>query len=265
MNTATSMPAVTPFCFKDCLIRTVTIDNDPWFVAKDVCAAIGLDNPTKALLKVPEKHKGLNRIQGKRGEYDVNIVSEPGLYRLVLRSDKPEAEPFMEWVTAEVLPAIRKTGGYQMPSQDKTVQMRHTVIRGSNAPGGLDIRYTLDLGKIVANPTRRGVELLERLTGIQLSDIPVSEDEGERAVELVQGFLAERCRFKPGSTVLFASVYAAYRQHCGLAGDVLPSQIVSRMRMSKLLTAGGFTCQKVGGQTRLIDTALVCGEEVASC
>lgn len=111
--------AVVPFYFQSNPIRTITIDDQPWFVAADVCAAIGLDNPTMALKKIPEKHSALNRIEGRGDQArEVNTISEPGLYRLVLRSDKPQAEPFMEWITAEVLPAIRKTGRYAFDEDD---------------------------------------------------------------------------------------------------------------------------------------------------
>ena len=111
----TTAAHVVPFRFESHEVRTVTIDNEPWFVAKDVCKVLCLENVTKALLKVPENHKGVNPIQSPGGTQKMNVVDEPGLYRLILRSDKPQAEPFMEWVTAEVLPSIRKTGAYRQP------------------------------------------------------------------------------------------------------------------------------------------------------
>jgi len=120
--------AVVPFYFQANEIRTISIDNEPWFVAKDVCDCLGLDNVTKALLKVPESHKGVNPIQTLGGIQQVNVIDESGLYRLVLRSDKPQAEPFMEWVTAEVLPQIRKTGAYaisgHLTDQDKVIALQ---------------------------------------------------------------------------------------------------------------------------------------------
>jgi len=112
MNTTT---AVVPFYFQDHEVRTIDIDGEPWFVAKDVCDILGLESVTKSLLRVPDNHKGVNPIHTLGGIQQINTVDEPGLYRLVLRSDKPEAEPFMEWVTAEVLPSIRKTGSYALP------------------------------------------------------------------------------------------------------------------------------------------------------
>lgn len=91
-------------------IRTVIIDNEPWFVAKDVCNILGIANPTDALNKGLEDFERARFNLGRQGE--ANIVSESGFYTLVLRSRKPIAKPFRLWVTQEILPQIRKTGGY---------------------------------------------------------------------------------------------------------------------------------------------------------
>jgi len=264
MKTAASSPSVVPFCFNDHLFRAITIGNDPWFVVRDVCNALGLSNLGEAVRGLRDDELTSEFLMSGGQKREMKLVSESGLYRLIFRSNKQEAEAFRQWVFCEVLPSIRKTGSYQTPAGDRRVFVNHAHSKSTTAPNGLDIRYTLDLGKIVANPTRRGVELLERLTGIQLSDIPISEEEGERAVEVVKGFLADRCRFSPGAHVLFATVYAAYRQHCGDIGEVLPGQVVSRKRLSILMSAAGYSSQKIGGVVRMIDTALVDGGEVRS-
>lgn len=100
------------FDFQGKGIRTVTIDGNPWFVAKDVCEILEIQNSRDALRRIPEKHKGVVSADTLGGVQNLSIISETGLYRLVLRSDKPQAEPFTEWVTEEVLPEIRKTGVY---------------------------------------------------------------------------------------------------------------------------------------------------------
>lgn len=91
-------------------IRTVIIDNEPWFVAKDVCDILGIVNPTDALSKGLEPFERTRFNLGRQGE--TNIINESGFYTLVLRSRKPIAKPFRLWVTREVLPQIRQTGGY---------------------------------------------------------------------------------------------------------------------------------------------------------
>lgn len=89
---------------------TLVIDGEPWFVAKDICDILGIVNPTDALNKGLENFERARFNLGRQGE--VNIINESGFYTLVLRSRKSIAKPFRIWVTAEVLPTIRKTGGY---------------------------------------------------------------------------------------------------------------------------------------------------------
>ena len=91
-------------------IRTVTIDGEPWFVAKDVCNILGISNPTDALNKGLEDFERARFNLGRQGE--ANIINESAFYTLVLRSRKPIAKPFRIWVTNEVLPSIRKHGMY---------------------------------------------------------------------------------------------------------------------------------------------------------
>jgi prophage antirepressor-like protein len=103
---------IIPFAFEDNLVRIVMRDGEPWFVATDVCRVLGLSYVTKTLERLDDDEKGLNTIQTPGGEQQANIVSESGLYALIFTSRKAEARAFRKWVTAEVLPAIRKTGGY---------------------------------------------------------------------------------------------------------------------------------------------------------
>jgi prophage antirepressor-like protein len=114
---------VVPFKFESHEVRTVIVDGEPVWVAKDVCEVLGLTNVKMALAKVNEKHlKSIRLISGGQTR-EMLAIDEAGLYRLILRSDKPQAEPFMEWVTSEVLPAIRKTGQYVAPQQPKHGQL----------------------------------------------------------------------------------------------------------------------------------------------
>jgi prophage antirepressor-like protein len=101
------------FKFKEYSVRSVLKDGLVWFVAMDVCKALGLENTTKALLALEDDEKALTKIQGIPGKGDVNIINESGLYNLIFSSYKPEAREFRRWVTHEILPAIRKTGYYQ--------------------------------------------------------------------------------------------------------------------------------------------------------
>ena len=95
-------------------VRTVIVGGEPWFVAADVCRILSLSNSSEAVRPLDEDEKSTLRIS--EGGPEVNIVSEPGLYSLIIRSNKPEAKAFKRWVTHEVLPTIRRTGSYhQIP------------------------------------------------------------------------------------------------------------------------------------------------------
>lgn len=90
-------------------VRAMMRNGEPWFVATDVCRALEVQNITQALSRLDEDERSMLNI-GRQG--NANIVNEPGLYTLVLGSRKPEAKAFKRWVTHEVIPSIRKTGGY---------------------------------------------------------------------------------------------------------------------------------------------------------
>lgn len=101
-------------------IRTVILNGEPWFVAKDVCDILGTTNPTMAMEGLEDFERAKFNL-GRQGE--ANIISESGFYTLVLRSRKTIAKPFRIWVTSEVLPSIRKTGKYTATSNGKVEAM----------------------------------------------------------------------------------------------------------------------------------------------
>lgn len=94
-------------------IRTVTIDNEPWFVGKDVAVALGYSNPQKAVRDhVSEEDRGMNEMDTPSGKQSLVVINESGLYSLILSSKLESAKKFKHWVTSEVLPSIRKHGMY---------------------------------------------------------------------------------------------------------------------------------------------------------
>lgn len=97
-------------------VRTVTINGDPWFVGKDVAAALGFTNPRDAIsTHVFDEDKGVESIDTLGGKQKMTVINESGLYALVFGSRLKSAQRFKHWVTSEVLPAIRKTGSDQAP------------------------------------------------------------------------------------------------------------------------------------------------------
>ena len=123
------------FNFESNSIRTLAINNEPWFVAKDLCDTLGIKNPSQALENLDEDERsmfniGRSKVHGGGGE--VNIINESGMYTLILRcrdAVKKGSVPhrFRKWVTAEVLPAIRKTGKYE----SKTTADDRTGLRNA--------------------------------------------------------------------------------------------------------------------------------------
>ena len=94
-------------------IRTIQIDNEPWFVAKDITDRLGFVNGRKAVTDhVDEEDKGVTKCDTLGGEQTVTIINESGLYSLVLTSKLESAKKFKHWITSEVIPQIRRTGSY---------------------------------------------------------------------------------------------------------------------------------------------------------
>ena len=94
-------------------LRTVEIDGEPWFVGKDVAIALGYKEPSKAAREhVDAEDKGVSKIDTPYGTQEMTIINESGLYSLILSSKLPTAKEFKHWVTSEVIPSIRKHGGY---------------------------------------------------------------------------------------------------------------------------------------------------------
>lgn len=97
-------------------IRTVTINDEPWFVGKDVATALGYSNSRDAISKhVFDDDKGVAKCDTPSGRQEMSVINESGLYALIFGSKLDSAQRFKRWVTAEVLPSIRKTGTYQKP------------------------------------------------------------------------------------------------------------------------------------------------------
>ena len=122
-------------------IRSLEIDNEPYFVGKDIAEVLGYSNPLKAIREhVDEEDKGVNEMVTPGGKQNIIIINESGLYSLIMSSKLPNAKKFKRWVTSEVLPSIRKHGGYiagqeQMTDEElmaKAVLMANSKIQELN-------------------------------------------------------------------------------------------------------------------------------------
>ena len=102
-------------------LRTVEKDGELWWVLKDVCEVIGIAKHTNVAARLEDDEKGACVMGTPSGQQSMIIINEPGLYNVILRSDKPEAKDFKRWVTHEVLPSIRRHGSYALaPTQPMT-------------------------------------------------------------------------------------------------------------------------------------------------
>jgi prophage antirepressor-like protein len=106
------MNELVTFKFEENIVRTITIENEPWFVLTDICNVLDIVNPSSTVKQLDMDEKSTLRIT--EGGPERNIVNESGLYSVILMSRKPEAKRFKKWITAEVLPSIRKTGQYSL-------------------------------------------------------------------------------------------------------------------------------------------------------
>lgn len=110
---ATAFQNLQSFSFDDELVRVVMRDGEPWFVAADACRVLGIQNVSQALENFDDDEKGIASGYTLGGQQQLLVVSEPGLYRLIFMSRKPNAKPFQRWVRHDVLPSIRRTGRYE--------------------------------------------------------------------------------------------------------------------------------------------------------
>jgi prophage antirepressor-like protein len=102
--------------FNKNVIRVIGSYNEPWFVAKDVCEILEIKDVSMALTKISDKWKGTKVIGTLGGKQDMRIINEAGLYKLIMRSNKPIAQKFQEVVCEEILPSLRKKGEYKIQS-----------------------------------------------------------------------------------------------------------------------------------------------------
>lgn len=108
--------SIIPFQFQDREVRVIERDSEPWFVLVDLCKVLELTNPTVVSQRIDPQSLSQAEVLDARGvSHPTTIVSESGMYEVVIRSDKPEAIGFRRWVTAEVIPSIRKRGMYATP------------------------------------------------------------------------------------------------------------------------------------------------------
>lgn len=176
------MSGLIPFSFESKSIRVLSVDGLPWFVAKDVCAALDLTWSGNRITHVPEKWRGVTSVVTPYGVQEMAVLSEQGLYFFVCRSDKPKAFPFQEWLAGDVLPAIRQTGEWRGVTSVVTPSADLARLRAQrDAAFAWLIELRPEIGKI-ARFRRAGLNRLE---------IARALGWGEKRVRLAERKLAD--------------------------------------------------------------------------
>lgn len=121
------------FDFNGTSVRVVMLDGEPWFVARDVCKVLEITKVDSAIRNLDADEKGAHTVSTPGGNQEMTIVSEAGLYSLILRSRKPEAKSFKRWVTHEVLPSIRKTGVYAVNQDHAELDINEELLNTTKA------------------------------------------------------------------------------------------------------------------------------------
>lgn len=153
---------VNNFDFNSNTIRVVKIDGEPWFVAKDVTDLLTVGNVSDATANLDQIEFRSLRLNGGRYGRPNKLISESGLYKIIMRSDKPQARPFQDWVTRVVLPAIRKDGGY--------VAGEEKLASGEMEEDEFILKAMQMLQKKVERLTQANEEMHEELTRVTIAE-----------------------------------------------------------------------------------------------
>lgn len=162
---------IVPFQFNLHAIRVIEDDHgEPWFIAKEVADVLGYSDAFEMTKKLDEDEKQNLQIAGF-GPRGVTVINEAGLYAVILTSQKAEAKPFKRWVTHEVLPSIRRTGGYQLPTSrpdpsTEALRMAPLATRAARALGLDKNAAAISANQFVRK--RTGVNLLEEFGSVHL-------------------------------------------------------------------------------------------------
>ena len=179
-------------------IRGGLINNEPYFVAKDVCEALGYSNTSKSISDHTDEDERYNESLERGGS--LLWINESGLYRLIMRSDKPNAKPFQKWVTKEVLPSIRKHGIY---ATDTTIE---SMI--SNPDFAIQLLTTLKEEKAARVEAERRNAVLMHATKTYTSSEIAKELGFKSAIALNNKLAEKKVQFKQNGTWVLYSKYA---------------------------------------------------------
>lgn len=212
-------------------IRTLVLNGEPWFVAVDVCNILGISNPSDALNKGLENFERARFNLGRQGE--TNIISESGFYTLVLRSRKSVAKPFRIWVTSEVLPAIRKTGSYNLTPQNHMELM----FQDMKMEWKLVYAQINNLSDVVEKQNKQFTQVVDNMTLTTVQQRKIYSAGKDRISELLGG--AHSAEYKKKSRKYFVNMWNCVKEKfsCGSSyKDLNPKDFQKAIRYIKKWT-----------------------------
>ncbi|MDU1264470.1 MAG: BRO family protein [Peptostreptococcus sp.] len=187
-------------------VRSVLIDDEPWFVGKDVASALGYSNYRDALNKhVESEDKGVAKCDTLGGNQDMSVINESGLYSLIFGSKLESAKKFKKWVTSEVLPSIRKHGFYMQDGLSREVQ----------AIFHLD-RQQQKLIKEISDINNSVTEFKEHMPLFAVECDCLNKEVKKRATECLGGYRSDAYNDKSLRSRVFADIYSEIRRQFGV-------------------------------------------------
>lgn len=227
-------------------VRVVEKDGEPWFVAKDVCVCLDISNSRDALTTLDDDEKGVAIADTPGGPQEMQTVSESGFYTLVFKSRKPEAKAFRKWVTSEVIPAIRKTGKYELPINPNVeipknyesklaaakVVFESNEIVGNQLTLALDAIYRKDMGQSALETA--GIQLVAPVQEHLLTPTELGEMMGGVNARTMNRILeAEGLQFKSGKHWHLTEKGKTYGEVCDMGRAHTHGAPVTHIRWRK--------------------------------
>jgi hypothetical protein len=163
--------AISVHAFESHALRVIDRNGEPWFVATDIASVLGYRNTTDMVRMLDDDEKGVHIVRTLGGDQEATIVSESGLYACILKSRREEAKAFRKWVTSEVLPSIRRTGGYQATASSPfphNLNHRADNLVSADRSFRAAMRSGRSVGLNTAQAIRRAQLITQNLTGVDL-------------------------------------------------------------------------------------------------
>lgn len=201
------MSNLIPYNYNSKKVRVIEKDGEPWFVAKDICDVLEISNSRDAISRLDEDEKDVAIADTLGGMQSMTVISESGVYALIFTSRKPEAENFKRWITHEVIPSIRKHGGYLTPQKIEEVLTDPDTI----------IRLAMELKqerqrRLALEPKAQSYDILMDASGcLTMNEVAkILDIKGVGQNNLFKLLVLEKIIYKKGNSYL---PYQEYKQH----------------------------------------------------